>query len=1045
MEIWNILGIDPTRDRNAITAAYREKLTGANPEDNPEGFKALRAAYEQALALAKQAEAADGTADTEAGRWAAQLHALYEDIRRRSSTEAWQALLDQDFCLSLLTRVQARDILLRYLEQHCFLPQAVWQQLDACFSLAAQADALRAVYSPDFIDNAVLAGIRNTELLPYALLEGPDAAACDDYLRAYARFRGRIGADDAEQARQALAAMEAAGARHPYTELCRAQLALRSGDLSGAEENLAAVRALLPDDVNCLLLDAALARAQNAEPRAEGLLRRALAQEPDRAQISFDLAGCLAAQEKYEEAKELYLALNRRMPYHRLVLAQLEQVNARLLPGREQRYAADPADTANALELGWCYHQLQREADAKRIADALDGALGGSADYENLAAKVLLAQGALPEALPHLERWEQALRRTRAQTPPAPGEDRLPEALRLQAFALMGMGRQPEAQALLASVLAEWPEDAGSWQLKAQQELRARRFAQALDAAERLRALSPGDPTGSYLCGVALFRLGRMQEAYAAFGAAMQLSGRDAGCLLFQCRILIGANQWDEAKKIAAEVQAAKISDPMLDYCLGRIASHEERSDDAIQHYEAVLPACQDADNPPDYAGEVFYRLACLRYPKADKVSVLALVDAGLRHDENSLSLLELRADLQRELNRTDDALATYARILELVPGHLTANESMGRLYQFRRADYAKAAGCYVRQLKIRETPVVHNLLGLCFQELARYADAERAFLTAIRLAPGEYAYRANLAEFYMLTLQYERAEPIYRDALALPIQHSATRAALRRQYACLLSRMGRTDDAVAVLRQNTDREYCYADWETIAEYCGRSGGGRGLSNPVLQALTQWRRLARPPQALYALRLTQLVLLPGGSLWNAAAALRQHAGSDPACALQLAWIYTAQGRYRAALRLYRALAKAAPGNDSLLSDYARCQLWSGDRAGAARTAAQGLAALEKSRAQMNAPLYGTRQAVLYLLCGDLPRAQRALDAAERAPLCARCGCRGCKDALAARGLLAELSGQREQAAALWREGAARYPEESDFLLYLQHMKRMKHA
>ena len=49
MEIWQVLGIEPTADRAAITAAYREKLSAANPEDDPEAFKTLRAAYEQAL------------------------------------------------------------------------------------------------------------------------------------------------------------------------------------------------------------------------------------------------------------------------------------------------------------------------------------------------------------------------------------------------------------------------------------------------------------------------------------------------------------------------------------------------------------------------------------------------------------------------------------------------------------------------------------------------------------------------------------------------------------------------------------------------------------------------------------------------------------------------------------------------------------------------------------------------------------------------------------------------------------------------------------
>ena len=53
---WTLLGIEPTKDKKIITTAYRSRLTTVNPEDKPEEFKALRAAYEEALRLADQEE-----------------------------------------------------------------------------------------------------------------------------------------------------------------------------------------------------------------------------------------------------------------------------------------------------------------------------------------------------------------------------------------------------------------------------------------------------------------------------------------------------------------------------------------------------------------------------------------------------------------------------------------------------------------------------------------------------------------------------------------------------------------------------------------------------------------------------------------------------------------------------------------------------------------------------------------------------------------------------------------------------------------------------
>ena len=96
MSCWIHLGIEPTRDLQAIRLAYRNLLPRHHPETDPQGFQALREAYEAALQQARSdtpEQAANAPAATaEASR--AAFSALLDDSRRRFDPRSWQHFID---------------------------------------------------------------------------------------------------------------------------------------------------------------------------------------------------------------------------------------------------------------------------------------------------------------------------------------------------------------------------------------------------------------------------------------------------------------------------------------------------------------------------------------------------------------------------------------------------------------------------------------------------------------------------------------------------------------------------------------------------------------------------------------------------------------------------------------------------------------------------------------------------------------------------------------------------------------------------------------
>ncbi|CAM3824678.1 putative J domain-containing protein DjlC [Pseudomonas reidholzensis] len=97
MSCWIRLGLEPTQDLDTIRQAYRGLLPAHHPETDPQGFQALRQAYEEALRLAREeAPSAEPEAQAEADSQSPALRGFYrllEEPTLRFDPLAWQAYI----------------------------------------------------------------------------------------------------------------------------------------------------------------------------------------------------------------------------------------------------------------------------------------------------------------------------------------------------------------------------------------------------------------------------------------------------------------------------------------------------------------------------------------------------------------------------------------------------------------------------------------------------------------------------------------------------------------------------------------------------------------------------------------------------------------------------------------------------------------------------------------------------------------------------------------------------------------------------------------
>ena len=134
--MFHVLGIQETKDENAIRDAYRGLLKNTNPEDDPEGFKRLREAYEGAVQFARQPDSEEEEKEkTDIDLWVERIDAIYRDIVKRRQEEAWKRVLADPVCDDLDTSLEAREAFLVYLMDHIYLPHNIWQLLDKQFQI----------------------------------------------------------------------------------------------------------------------------------------------------------------------------------------------------------------------------------------------------------------------------------------------------------------------------------------------------------------------------------------------------------------------------------------------------------------------------------------------------------------------------------------------------------------------------------------------------------------------------------------------------------------------------------------------------------------------------------------------------------------------------------------------------------------------------------------------------------------------------------------------------------------------------------------------
>lgn len=1047
---WMLLGIEPTKDKKAITAAYRTQLTHTNPEDKPEEFKALRAAYEEALKLADQIEAVPVRDESPVGLWMEQVRALYDDFARRIQPRNWEELLADDICTALDTRPLAEEALLNFLTQDFYIPQSVWKVLDSVFYWEERKEELYESYSRDFVDYAVINGIRFPGNLPYDLFEpGTNGEDCDEYRRLYYQANQSAAPESAPLLEQ----MAMLSERHPYGELLAYRLMIVNGQREQGLEGCRKLAESYPQDAKLQLEWAAECMNMAVWSEGEAYTRRALVLRPDSVQAKQMLASCLANQGQYEDAKKLIFQLmdaaggDQKRIYE--LRRSIQAWNEELIQKLETQIQDTPDQMALQVKLAWCYLQNDKNTEALRLCQSIDPDYEDQYDYHNLYAKVTYYLGDYAAALPHLQETEKIL-----QTMKPDGTEQtasrlstLPENLQMQGSCLINMGCSEEAVQKYEQALELAPENPEVLTHMGRLLCSVGDLNRAAEIFEKLTNILPEAYHGFYLLSQTLFDLGRDRDAFEAVNRALSLEGGDLGVYLLKMRILLRNGAWEGVRSILDFLREHGITDEINTvWCEAQLLEQgENNKEQALELYRTLAVRVENGE-PLEDASKLYFRLLCLEAENLDagksedRAKMLELAEKGLSHNANDFPCLDYKAWLLKRDGKRAEALDIYHR-LEAVPRRSmnVEEELAGLYYKDLDHDADKALHYYKMLLEQNEQPAYLFYAGTCCKYLGQYEEAERYFKRLQEVNPDGVDGYNGMSYLYDTMKRYGEA----LEQIDKVIERIQTWEGDQSNYyyhkARILRRLNRPLEAMAVMDE-MDEKYGSEDlFQEKFDICCQFG----LWEEAAQLLKDWHNSGKKKKRLTAARID--LELFQGKIEEARSALETASGKLNAADVERLTLLMGELDGDEAVQMPIWEKKAAGRQDKTheLMNMAQVQWWNGHYDKSREYARQALAQLEElipCKKKFEA-LYRSRRCLVLAILGRFDEAAAELKEIRKLPLCETCSYCSCKDADIYEANIEEIRGDWARAFELHCAGAERWPDDMDFVSGMRRMKR----
>ena len=672
LNIWEVLNTEPTRDPEELKKAYRKQLVTVHPEDDPEGFQALRSAYEEAVRLSQLPEETEGAEEireednSPRGELIRAMQKLYASFFQRVQVSEWEKVLDVPYVNSIDTSEDALYTVLDFLMEHFVVPHQVFRFISERLSLDEQREELLGRYPFRFLDY-IQANAMFPDAVDFTLFRGPEDYDYDELISILSEFSRANKAGDLETQKSLLPKITDLPVENPDIDAMVCRYIWQTGEKEEAREKIAALAGEYPDVPGVVITYGDILQHSDDVDGAEECYRRAEKLMGSTPMIRGRLAEIMICRGEYEKARDTFFDLLQDAPYDGYFRSEVLSACEGIIREKTEHLEKEPEDIKCRVELAAALYQSYRFEEAVDLllqVPAPENPIR-RAGYYNYMGRSLLSIHRTEEALSQLQSWEEAIRSI-------PEADTSEEAIAVRkrhgyALTLIGVGYMQKKEYDTARTYIEsakgmhHDEYFVTLEESCVLEYLSGNYVESIEACKELELRAPQSFQSSNIRAKCCFRLGLLQEALENAERAMNIYPYVAEPYYTMAKCFLRMQAYPEVEKITDRYQEVNPESDTV--CLLRAMVKQEEhgtTEDLIELLKPVLPHLKENNSDLEELDE-FYRLmgdACAAGGRA--TDAMEYYQKATQENDRNPNLYRRLAALYKSMGRYEEALHAY-------------------------------------------------------------------------------------------------------------------------------------------------------------------------------------------------------------------------------------------------------------------------------------------------------------------------------------------------------------------------------------------------